>query len=83
MKLNKNNLKNIYDTISSLFSLNFIVIYNNEDEITRLNNIELPDCIKEDEMKMINTISEKISLRCENTVCYFESKMKLKYISLR
>ena len=81
MKLNKNNLKNIYDTISSLFSLNFIVIYNNEDEITRLNNIELPDCIKEDEMKMINTISEKISLRCENTVCYFESKMKLKYIS--
>lgn len=70
MKLNKNNLKNIYDTISSLFSLNFIVMYNNENEITRLSNIELPDCVKEDEMKMINTISEKISLRSTNTVCY-------------
>ena len=81
MKLNKNNLKNIYDTISSLFSLNFIVMYNNENEITRLSNIELPDCVKEDEMKMINTISEKISLRSTNTVCYFESKMKLKYMS--
>lgn len=81
MKLNKSNLKNIYDTISSLFSLNFIVAYNDRDEITRLNNIELPDCIKEDEIKMIKVMLEKTSLMGKNSVCYFESKMKLKYIS--
>ena len=81
MKLDKNKLKNIYDTIISLFSLNFIVTYSDKDEIMKLNNIELPDQVKEDEIKMIKSIAEKTSLRYKNTVCYFESKMKLKYMS--
>ena len=81
MKLSKNNLKNIYDTISSLFSLNFIIIYSDENKIIRLNNIELPSFIKEYEMEMISTISQKVLLKSEDTVFYFENKMKLKYMA--
>lgn len=81
MKLSKNNLKNIYDTISSFFSLNFIIIYSGEDEVIRLSNIELPSFIKEYEMEMISTISQKVLLKSEDTVYYFENKMKLKYMA--
>ena len=81
MKLSKNNLKNIYDTISSLFSLNFIIIYSDENKIIRLNNIELPSFIKEYEMEMISTISQKVLLKSEDTVYYFENKMRLKYMA--
>ena len=61
MNLNKNKLKDIYNTISSIFKLNFILTYKDKNEITRLNNIELPQTIKNNELKMIKSIVENLS----------------------
>lgn len=80
MNLNKNKLKDIYNTISSIFKLNFILTYKDKNEITRLNNIELPQTIKNNELKMIKSIVENLSTNSKNTVCYFESKINLRYI---
>lgn len=79
MKLLQENIGYIYDTISNIFSLNFIIKYN-DNRIVRLNELELSNEIKDDEIKMINELNDKNLLKNRDTICYYESKRKLKYM---
>ena len=82
MKLNEENIRHIYETISSIFFTNLIFTYKDNKSTIRLSNIELPECIKQSELNMINEVFDLKSLRKSSSICYYKMDNELKYMIL-
>ncbi len=82
MKVNEENIRHIYETISSIFFTNLIFTYKDNKSTIRLSNIELPECIKQSELNMINEVFDLKSLRKSSSICYYKMDNELKYMIL-
>lgn len=82
MKFDKEHLQRIYINLNEITHLNFVFNEYKSNKYIRLNSYDLPQIIREAELDTITRLTERLCHAESNAVCYFENKLKLRYIAV-
>ncbi len=81
MEIAYNNVKKIYDNINTIISLNFLVFDEDNNLKYRFDSYEISESIQEYEKNMSKDIKVAASIKDDTYVYFFESEIKLRYMS--